>query len=987
MSLQAQIQALQQQVKTLEQELGKSPDVSSTPSSVPASSQATIPSPVVAPAVGTPASVASQGATPSQPEPTPPELTRSLSRGSSGDDVRKLQEFLSKDKEIYPNGLITGFFGSLTEVAVKKWQEKHGIESVGIVGPKTIAKLQDIGRGVIQGLLQQGAGSSGIVPPGLLKSPAATTPSGTIPAQSIGLTGTTTVSAVPVQQIVATTTTISATTTPSGVIPAIPATPAIPAQPVAGAVSTILATPAVSATPAVTTTASSTATTTAAVAAPIFTITSPNGGEQMTVGNAYTITWTSSGTSVSTVNIDIYKSGSYSAGITYSVSNNGSMSWAVPAAMTAGTDYKIRVYNNAYSNNFDESDSTFSILVPTTAPSSPPIGYWKFDGNGNNEIAGNPSAVTVGNATFKTSGGKFSGYLYMPANNDYAKIPYNSMFNLQNFTVEFWFRQRSNQSFNQNLIYKGTPTNNYNFNIFRYLWNQYNNGTVIAGSTAAGTGYWHQVSNPNEPPHNAWHHVVYTKTTEGGAYYIDGALIHSRNYVTDNSPEYAGPVKTPAVDIIIGNPAPDTDIDNLRIYNYSLSRGEVLYNLENIPSSATAAADTTPPSISSVQTTNLTSTGVAITWTTSEAADSRVDYGLNTSYGSMVPSTGYDNIYVSSHSITLSGLQPGTLYHYQVKSRDAALNLGYSADYTLTTAAASIPLPAPTYIRPDWYTSWPDYRDNKVGQQMIFQYPGDSGLKTTIFRFYQKRPADSSFSLVGEFSGFDSTSCTANGARVYVGEWGLIGAPWTSCQYWAITRNPVSASSYAVGEYSYYVAAVDSAGKEGVPSATAKQIFFEPITILAPTASQSPVSQVPTFQWIVGNGWPPNVSGQAPLLFTIAIFDSLTASNPFWSTNINGVSSPGTNSKAYSGPALDPTKKYRLTIHGWGSQSSAGSVGPSYMALPNAVTDFWIATTSAAVTLREKALSSLDLRARNLAVISKALNEINEKLLKLLQGL
>src|SRR3989344_4793478 len=159
--LQAQIQALQTQVRTLEQELGKSPEVSSTPASAP-----------LAPTTSTPSvSAVVPGIPQSQPEATPPELTRSLSRGSSGDDVRKLQEFLARDKEIYPNGLITGFFGPLTEVAVKKWQEKQGIESVGIVGPKTIARLQDIGRGVIQGLITQGAGASGIIPPGLLTAP------------------------------------------------------------------------------------------------------------------------------------------------------------------------------------------------------------------------------------------------------------------------------------------------------------------------------------------------------------------------------------------------------------------------------------------------------------------------------------------------------------------------------------------------------------------------------------------------------------------------------------------------------------------------------------------------------------------------------------------------------------------------------------------------------------------------------------------------
>ena len=34
------------------------------------------------------------------------------------------------------------------------------------------------------------------------------------------------------------------------------------------------------------------------------------------------------------------------------------------------------------------------------------IGYWKFDGNGNNEISGGTAAVSVGNAQFKSSGGQ-----------------------------------------------------------------------------------------------------------------------------------------------------------------------------------------------------------------------------------------------------------------------------------------------------------------------------------------------------------------------------------------------------------------------------------------------------------------------------------------------------------------------------------------------------------------------------------------------------
>lgn len=90
-------------------------------------------------------------------------LTRELRRGMSGDDVARLQEILSTDPDIYPERLITGTYGPLTEKAVKKFQQKFGIEQVGNVGPKTLSQLNN--------LLTFGAGNSGKVPPGLLIAP------------------------------------------------------------------------------------------------------------------------------------------------------------------------------------------------------------------------------------------------------------------------------------------------------------------------------------------------------------------------------------------------------------------------------------------------------------------------------------------------------------------------------------------------------------------------------------------------------------------------------------------------------------------------------------------------------------------------------------------------------------------------------------------------------------------------------------------------
>jgi hypothetical protein len=101
-------------------------------------------------------------------------------------------------------------------------------------------------------------------------------------------------------------------------------------------------------------------------------------------------------------------------------------------------------------------------------------------------------------------------------------------------------------------------------------------------------------------------------------------------------------------------------------------------------------ADTTAPTISSVAATGITSSGATILWATNEAADTQVEYGTTSGYGS---STVLNTAMVTSHSQALSGLLSGTVYHYRVKSRDAAGNLATSGDYTFSTSAASDTLP------------------------------------------------------------------------------------------------------------------------------------------------------------------------------------------------------------------------------------------------------------------------------------------------------
>ena len=103
------------------------------------------------------------------------EIIFTLKEGDRNENVKTLQALLAADSDIYPEGLITGFYGALTKNAVKKFQKKHGLETVGFVGPKTKIKLNELLRKnplAIEGTsTSTTSGVCAIVPPGHLIAP------------------------------------------------------------------------------------------------------------------------------------------------------------------------------------------------------------------------------------------------------------------------------------------------------------------------------------------------------------------------------------------------------------------------------------------------------------------------------------------------------------------------------------------------------------------------------------------------------------------------------------------------------------------------------------------------------------------------------------------------------------------------------------------------------------------------------------------------
>ena len=88
------------------------------------------------------------------------------------------------------------------------------------------------------------------------------------------------------------------------------------------------------------------------------------------------------------------------------------------------------------------------------------------------------------------------------------------------------------------------------------------------------------------------------------------------------------------------------------------------------PPGSFTTIDTVPPVITSVTAVPARTT-ITITWTTNEAATSKVDYGTSQNLLSLNVSSG---TLVTSHSLTLVGLTPNTVYFYRVTSVDASGN-------------------------------------------------------------------------------------------------------------------------------------------------------------------------------------------------------------------------------------------------------------------------------------------------------------------------
>lgn len=92
------------------------------------------------------------------------------------------------------------------------------------------------------------------------------------------------------------------------------------------------------------------------------------------------------------------------------------------------------------------------------------------------------------------------------------------------------------------------------------------------------------------------------------------------------------------------------------------------------------------PVMSSITASPLAAYSVAISWMTDQQATSKIEYGETTSYGSSAS----DGAFAINHSLILTGLKPGTTYHYRVASTNGYNITTTSVDKTFVTPLFSV---------------------------------------------------------------------------------------------------------------------------------------------------------------------------------------------------------------------------------------------------------------------------------------------------------
>jgi len=205
------------------------------------------------------------------------------------------------------------------------------------------------------------------------------------------------------------------------------------------------------------------------------------------------------------------------------------------------------------------------------------VGWWKLDetsGDTAKDSAGNNDGRLVGDPQWQPSAGKVGGALELDGDGDYVEIPNESNFDITTeITVSAWIKANQFDKEWQAIIAKGDSTwriqRNQNKDSLEFACS----GLKIPSGSPYGSLYGEKSVNDGQ-----WHHIVGVYDGSKMYLYVDGTV--------DTSQPASGRINTNDEPVYIGENSERTArfweglIDDVRIYNYALSEGEIktIYN-------------------------------------------------------------------------------------------------------------------------------------------------------------------------------------------------------------------------------------------------------------------------------------------------------------------------------------------------------------------------------------------------------------------------
>ena len=216
--------------------------------------------------------------------------------------------------------------------------------------------------------------------------------------------------------------------------------------------------------------------------------------------------------------------------------------------------------------------SIFCINIDNSKANNGLIAYYPFNGDANDETENNNNGLVFeAMLTEDRNGIAESAYIF-DGKNDYIMINNNTVFNVDNITVESWIKINTLPSEPTNKIMVRDQVNNNR--IFQLSLTNLGKLKFIA-MNEDGTGDWEiQITTINTLTVNIWYHVIATFGKEEGAFiYVNGEKWGEDKTFTGGLVKGTAPITIGGSDLY-GHISFNGTIDDVKIYNRALPENE-----------------------------------------------------------------------------------------------------------------------------------------------------------------------------------------------------------------------------------------------------------------------------------------------------------------------------------------------------------------------------------------------------------------------------